>query len=331
MKPRVLFILKRHAYGKSFGLFNSCEFIVKALMRNGVEAKATEVTDNNDIDREVDQYQPTHVVIEALWVVPSKFGELLALHPGVKWIVRIHSNTPFLSGEGMAIEWIKGYAAIASLNVAANSEKLVDELDLAISVNASFLPNIYFPSIIDEPSGKPRPREDDLLNIGCFGAIRPLKNQLEQAVAAMIYANRNEFVLNFHVNTTRVEQNSDPIVKNLIALFQGTQHTLVSHGWLAHEDFVKLILQMDCGLQLSFSETFNLVGADFVFNSIPFVGSSELPWLSSNSIAQPTDWNDIADHIDEVLHSPRTARKNKQSLRKYSQQALTRWLEYLGA
>ena len=67
---RILFILKRHNYGPSYGLLNSCGYISEALRRNGIESKSVEVTDNNDIDREVSQYQPTHVIIEALWVVP---------------------------------------------------------------------------------------------------------------------------------------------------------------------------------------------------------------------------------------------------------------------
>jgi hypothetical protein len=111
-KPRVLFVLKRHGYGPSFGLMNSCQFIAEALRNRGVEAKVVEVIDNNFIDREVHQYKPTHVIIEALWVVPEKFPELLRLHPNIKWGVRIHSNMPFISGEGMAIKWLKGYLKI---------------------------------------------------------------------------------------------------------------------------------------------------------------------------------------------------------------------------
>jgi hypothetical protein len=84
--PRVLFICKQRpaSYGASYGLLNSCRFLCNALHKMGVEAKLVEVLDNNSIDREVSQYKPTHVFIEALWVVPEKFDVLIPLHPHVK-------------------------------------------------------------------------------------------------------------------------------------------------------------------------------------------------------------------------------------------------------
>ena len=80
---RLLFICKLRSgfYGPSFGLINSCKFVANALAKYGIEAKVVTVVDNNSIDREIHQYKPTHVFIEALWVVPSKFKELIPLHP----------------------------------------------------------------------------------------------------------------------------------------------------------------------------------------------------------------------------------------------------------
>lgn len=91
-KSRVLFTCKRGGiYGgvyseagngpRSSGLRNSAGFVVNMLRANGVRAKLVEVTDNNDIDREVTAYRPTHVIIEALWVVSSKFEALQRRHP----------------------------------------------------------------------------------------------------------------------------------------------------------------------------------------------------------------------------------------------------------
>jgi hypothetical protein len=77
------------------------------LVANGVDSTIIEVIDNNGIDREVTKYKPTHVIIEALWVIPSKFEILTKLHPNVKWIIRLHSEIPFLANEGIAMEWMK--------------------------------------------------------------------------------------------------------------------------------------------------------------------------------------------------------------------------------
>lgn len=90
MQRRVLFICKKNNnYGfvsyskKNSGLFNSTRFIVEALVARGIDAGIVEVTDNNDIDREVTQFKADIVVIEALWVVPEKFLVLQKLHTNV--------------------------------------------------------------------------------------------------------------------------------------------------------------------------------------------------------------------------------------------------------
>src|SRR5215475_1365432 len=126
--PRVLFLLKErhdyhyghhhhhgHHHGKpafSSGLYNSAKFAYELLLANGFETKLVEVVDANSIDREVHSYRPDVVIIEALWVTPDKLAENARLHPSVKWIVRLHSEIPFLALEGIAVEWIKGYWSI---------------------------------------------------------------------------------------------------------------------------------------------------------------------------------------------------------------------------
>ena len=106
---KVLFILKKRRdfnaemqsqVGLSTGLYNSAKFMNDMLLKNNIDSNMVIVDDYNQIDREVHAAQPTHVIIEALWVIPFKFSALQKLHPHVKWIIRLHSNTPFLAGEG---------------------------------------------------------------------------------------------------------------------------------------------------------------------------------------------------------------------------------------
>ena len=91
---KVLFILKRREdfqaskhsqIGLSTGLYNSASFVNDMLLANNIESNLEVVIDNNDIDRVVTKYRPTHVIIEALWVVPTKFAELQKIHPNVTW------------------------------------------------------------------------------------------------------------------------------------------------------------------------------------------------------------------------------------------------------
>ena len=97
---KILFILKRredynakvHSHiGLSTGLYNSAKFMNDMLVEAGFNSVLEVAVDNNCIDRLVSKHKPTHVIIEALWVVPTKFSILQKLHPSVQWIVRLHS------------------------------------------------------------------------------------------------------------------------------------------------------------------------------------------------------------------------------------------------
>lgn len=332
-KPKVLFIIrKRLNYGYSYGLVNSCRFIVNALINEGIEAKVVEVVDNNCIDKEVFNYKPTHVIIEALWVVPAKFEVLLPRYPKVNWIVRIHSNIPFIAHEGIAIEWLNEYNRLKlkykNFDVSANSTKIIDDLKASVGQDLVYLPNVYCPC---EEAPKVKPAKNKIVKIGCFGVIRPMKNHLEQAVAAMAWANKNNYEIEFHINASRVEQKGDAVLKNLINLFKGTKHKLVEHDWLSHSQLVGLIKTMDLGMQLSFSETFNLVAADFVDNNIPVVVSPEISWVSKFYQAQATNTPEIIEKLDFAWFNSiyNFQLINKLYLYWYNFKSLEQWLNFL--
>lgn len=308
MKPekKVLFILKeRHTSHSNFmtissGLFNSASFVVDMLNKNGIESHLVEVKDNNAIDREVTKYKPTHVVIEALWVIPSKFEVLTKLHPNVEWIIRIHSDIPFIANEGISVEWIYEYMKFDKVKVSTNLAKTNYELSELVGKDLVLLPNYYPVGFFNVT--QPRPNEKKVLNVGCFGAVRPLKNQLIQAIAAIKYANLYGKKLKFHINVARVEGRGEPVLKNIRGLFENNpQHTLVEHQWLTHDEFIDLVQRMDLGMQVSFSETFNIVTADFVNNNIPVVVSDEVYWVSGLFKSKTTEVDSIVNKMRLAL------------------------------
>ncbi len=356
VQPRVLFILKRredynldpetYSTGMSTGLLNSASFVVDMLNETGnIIADCVVVTDNNDIDRAVTQFQPTHVIIEALWVVPSKFDVLCKLHPNVRWIIRFHSEMPFIANEGIAIEWIGGYLDYPNVQLAANAPRFYEELKTIARAHTSrrpsywsheltkvvYLPN-YYP--IDLPPYK-QPEtmyEKDVIDIGCFGAIRPLKNHLTQAVAAISFGDSIRKPINFHINAGRTEMKGDSVLKNLISLFDVVEahgHSLVIHDWMPHDEFVDLSGTMDLGLQVSFSETFNIVAADMISQGVPIVVSKEIPWAISG-IADPTDSVSITRSLQNAYRFPiMNIKINMFGLRRYVVQSAARWEEFL--
>ncbi len=217
-EKKVLFILKKRQSSHpnyssvSSGLLNSAKFVSDMLNKNGIESNLVEVNDNNCIDREVTKYKPTHVIIEALWVVPSKFEVLTKLHPNVKWIIRLHSDISFLANEGIAIDWIYQYTKYPNVIISANDYDTNENFSDLTNRAFLYLPNYYPVGFFNK--NKPKPFFKKELNIGCFGAVRPLKNQLIQAVAAIDYADTYGKKLKFHINVKRIEGKGEPVLKN---------------------------------------------------------------------------------------------------------------------
>lgn len=337
MKPnkRVLFILKKRQTSHtglntiSSGLLNSAHFVNDMLIKNGIESNLVEVIDNNCIDREVTKYNPTHVIIEALWVVPSKFKVLTKLHPNVEWIIRLHSDIPFLANEGIAIDWIYQYLEYENVKVSINSKRADREFGVVTNKDFLYLPNYYPVGFFNK--NKPSKRDKKFLNVGCFGAVRPMKNHLLQAFAAIEFANKNNKILNFHINIGRVENNGDPVLKNLRSLFENNpEHNLIEHKWMIHSDFIEVVQRMDIGLQVSFSETFNIVTADMVNNNIPVVVSNEISWVCPLFHAKTTSTKSIVKKMGLVYRLRNLGIQfiNKLRLSFYSTKSEKIWVSY---
>ena len=333
--PRVLFILKQRAQGPvgswnhsvdgkplASGLSVSADQMCLALKDLSIQTKIVQVVDNNCIDREVTNYRPTHVIIEAFWVVPDKFDILRKLHPNVKWLVRNHSKSDFLSHEGGMVGWAIDYVR-KGIYLACNSPEATDDFRrLAVSMDADpkyvvFLPNYYQ---VDEPKvsrwiikawkglravgwlgSNPETMRPGELSVGCFGAVRPLKNHLHQALACIEAADRLDLKLRFWINGTRIEGKADSIMTSLRQVFKRyPNHELVELGWYEHKAFTAVVASMDLVMQVSNTETFNIVAADAVANHVPVVVSNEIPWLDCEYTANP---NSVIDIINKIMRT----------------------------
>jgi hypothetical protein len=309
------------------------------LIDSGFESKMVVVPDNNHIDREVNQYKPTHVIIEALWVVPTKFNILCQLHPNIKLIIRFHSDMPFIACEGIAMSWISKYALFKNLYIACNAPRFFREVKVflrakqisedEINKKVIYLPNYYS---IDTYINKLKEEKDEI-NICCFGAIRPLKNQLIQALAAIDFATKINKKLLYHINGTRVETNGLAVYNNIKGLFDDLpkdKFELVEHDWYDKDDFLSVCSKMDIGLQVSFSETFNIVACDLVSQGVPIVCSYDIPWSTNTKYnANPTDSIDITNKLLATYENIEDNLKlNTESLKEYIEKTQKVWCDY---
>jgi hypothetical protein len=342
---RVLFVLKRkddynverdNHIGLSTGLYNSAKFMDTMLNDMGIESKLVVVPDNNSIDREVSIYKPTHVIIEALWVVPQKFNILQKLHQNVTWIIRFHSEMPFMAGEGPAMDWIGDYAELKNVVLAFNAPRMLREVKTFLKIKnpgriwdyrVVYLPNFYPQNFKRREIN----RDKEYIDIGCFGAVRPLKNHLVQAIAAIDFANSINKKLRFHVNAGRIEMQGAAAVSNLKGLFQHLYehgHQMINHQWTLREKFLELCSQMDIGVQCNFSETFNIVGADLISQGVPLIGSKEIPWQIMGK-CEPSDSNDIKFGLKNAYNHPKlNVMLNQIALKRYTKNTKEIWKTY---
>ncbi len=322
------------------GMWNSAKFVVDELIAAGEEADIGVLVDGNSIDVAAVAYNPTHVFIEGLWVTPAKMRELMALtrHQNRKWIVRIHSDIPFLATEGIAMEWIAEYLKDGVI-VAPNDAHAYDQLKwqfehLAIAPASTlaeqliYLPNCYpvqdfmpIKTVVEGPE----------LHIACFGAFRPLKNHLNQAFAALKFAEQQNKKLVFHVNN-RLDQGGQPVAKNIQGLFNSIDPAvaeLVVHGWEDRDTFINSLRACDLLMQVSMSETFNIVAADALLAGIPVVLSKEIVWAYPMT-ADPQDVSDIVEKLDLTWRLRSfTIQKNRVNLSRFAAVSSRLWVDYL--
>ena len=281
----------------SSGLFNSVQYLVKLLTSLNIDVSYEEVFDSNSIDRVVTKLKSTLVILEALWVPPSKLTVLSKLHKNITWVVRIHSELPFLANDSIALDWMKQYENIDNVILAVNSDRMVKDFQTILKKDLTYLPNYY---VLDDFVVKKLNKRDEI-NIGCFGAVRPLKNQLLQAVSAIKFANQRNLKLNFYMNGSRQENNGTPVLNNIRNLFKGTNHNLIEIQWLEHNNFLTFLNNnIDIGLQVSFSETFNIVSADFIYCGIPIVVSEEIKFITRQFKVKSTSVDNIVKKLNFI-------------------------------
>lgn len=330
----------------SSGLFNSARMVAEMLEDKGVPIKLVHVIDNNFIHREIVAFKAEVVIIEAFWVVPAKFDELLRVCPNVKFIVRNHSETPFLANEGIAFDWMLKYASKPNVYMSSNAPRMLEESRFLIGEQnqdwtedhlkrkVPYLPNYY--QLPHAPQqAKPFDPQSEFVDVGCFGAVRPLKNTMLQAIAAMMFASRVNKRLRFHINGGRIEMGGSPILKNLFQLFSHfPEYELINHPWKTHAEFKAIVRSMDVVTQVSFSETFNIVAADAVSQGVPTITSSEITWSSPEYRADPTSSLGMANAMHRVYSERALGHWKNPSLHgleEYNKRSVHEWLPYLAS
>lgn len=327
----VLFVLKNNVRFQKqnttktqSGLFNGTMQIINGIKTQGIDAHVTHLSETNNISVQIKKHCASIVVIEALWAEPEKLQALIQRHPGVKFYCHLHSKTPFIALESPAMRYIVEYGKIGC-GIIANSWESFGYYKV-INKDTIYLPNLY-----SRPRLEKKFVERDVLDIGCFGAVRPMKNHLSSAIAAIEFARQLGKKLRFHANTTRIEAHGKAVYQNLMHLFMncGADYELEPVPWIAPDDFPSYIQKMDLCMQLSLTETFNVVTADAIRAGVPVVVSNAIDWVPRAVQVHNNDLEECLSVMNYCYLNPEIVNHCNNKLDEYNKRALTRWKDFI--
>ena len=323
-------------YGKCHrGLGINALMTVRVLRQNGIQADLCPVWDVKGLREGLAKYQPTHAIIQALWIPATDQAQLCSDFPNVQFDVRVHSQIGFLQVEPAAIKILRDLLSLQegllNLSVSSNTHRLYEYLHHVYKNRVLYLPNLY--DLTRVTRKRDESHDHRLLRIGSFGAHRLLKNHTTAAAAALMIADRRGSDLEFYVNSGRNEgEKAGSILTALRNMFSGLRWAkLVEVPWEEWPNFRKTIAFMDLTMQVSFSETFNLCASDSVAEGVPVVASDAIEWLPHRWHANVDNAEDVCYVGSALLWDIHAAEEGLEKLTKYSAEAISTWLQYLAS
>ena len=251
----------------------------------------------------------------------------------------MHSEVPFIANEGNAMTWLGEYVKYDNVSIAFNAKRILNDFKFYIKTEMSWSEKevghkvLYFPNYFPKKyKVKKLNKDKTTINIACFGAVRPLKNHLNQALAAIRFAESIGKKVHFHINIGRFESKGDSVYKNLKGLFDelsNTGHQLIENEWMTRDNFLRLCSIMDIGMQVSFSETFNIVGCDLISQGVPLIGSEEIVWMNPLFMAKPTSTDNMYNKLWWAYNFPKfNIKTNQWLLTCYTNKTKKIWVKY---
>lgn len=316
------------------GLAVSATNTARVLRAKGINTLVRPVVDVRELEALVVKEQPSHVVVNALWVPTPDLARLSYLYANVHWSVLCHSNMAFLQAEPNGIRLLHEavnleLASLGNFSVAANSRAGVRGVMDSWEAPMLYLPNLYF--LDDTARPMRRKWSGGTLRIGAFGAMRPLKNPTGSAFAALAIATNLGTNLEFHINTGRNDGGwAGRLERAVEAIFEGMPNAkLVKDTWQSWPNFRTLVRNMHLLLQPSFTESFNVVTADGVAEGIPSVVSDVIEWAPSWWKISPDDSEAIARCGRALLSDAHTGRDGLAALMAHNLSGVAAWSEFL--
>jgi glycosyltransferase involved in cell wall biosynthesis len=273
----------------------------------------------------------SHLVISAPWILTANLATLASQNPDLEIAVVSHSNIGFLQADPRAIELLRQGSELEqgcpNFHVAANSQRFQTWWQSTYGTAMTLLPNMY-------PVGPARTRamwQRGTLRLGCFCAIRPYKNVLTAAAAALEVGQRLRVTdLEFWISGGRHENGGQTIVAAIQQMYLNMPRAkVVEQSWQSWPQFLTTVGSMDLLLQPSYTEGFNMVTADGIAQGVASVVSDAIAWAPRNWQAATDAASDIANKAVALLHDPTAVQEGAAALEAHNSMAQLLWEKFL--
>lgn len=337
---RLAIVYKNFAIHKNISHIGlGCAALANATCLNahGEDATVFACRHNIDICQAISEYPKdhdghplTHVVISAPWISCRDMAAIVQHFSMIQFCIVSHSNVGFLQADPAGIHLLRDYIELANkndnLSVGGNSSRFVDWMSEAYNTFGVLLPNMY---PLDSQKIEHKRYDPDVIRIGSFGAIRPLKNQLTACAAAVTISKRYAPV-EFHLSSGREEAGGSIVLGAIQQMTQDLPNfKLVTDGWCGWTEFTDIVSTMDLLIHPSYTESFNIVSADGIAHGVPVVGSTAITWL-------PDSWKGDSDNAIELAEIGirllgEGPKKGIQALREHDEFGLKQWKKFLAS
>jgi hypothetical protein len=303
----------------------------KVLRRDGIVTDVWPILSAADLRARLKAKPVEQVIISAPWIPTVELQDLANQFSDTNFAVVCHSNVGFLqadpNGVKLVRETLELEMATHNVRLGGNSRRFCDWIESTFGGHCYYLPNLYY--LDGQPNRQRSFCGGGTLRIGVFGAVRPLKNLMSSAGAALEISRRLRVPLELWISGGRAEGGGETVFAAVKQMLTGLPNVeLKLNGWQSWPNFRKTVGHMHLLLQPSYTESFNMVTADGTAEGVASVVSEAIDWAPDDWKADVDDVLDIARVGRRLLCDSSAAEEGLRALKDYVAEGIRSYREY---